>query len=80
MSEDRVLQPQDLFPAAPPAAGPATDLPLADYLGRSERDYIQQALARHQGRVGETAAALGISRKTLWEKLRRADLPLDIHE
>ena len=80
LSEDRVLQPQDLFPAQRPAPEPQTDLPLADYLGRSERDYIQQALARHQGRVGETAAALGISRKTLWEKLRRADPPLDIHE
>jgi DNA-binding NtrC family response regulator len=75
-----VLQPGDLFPALPPAAGSATDLPLADYLSRSERDYIHEALARHQGRVGATATALGISRKTLWEKLRRANPPLDGHE
>jgi DNA-binding NtrC family response regulator len=80
LSEGRVLQSEDLFPAQRPASEPQTDLPLADYLSRSERDYIHEALARHRGRVGETAAALGISRKTLWEKLRRADPPLDVHE
>lgn len=34
-----------------------------------ERSRIRAALARHKGRKGEAAAALGISRQTLWRKL-----------
>ena len=44
---------------------------LADYLMSCERDYLQVALERHEWHMTRTAEALGIARKTLWEKMRR---------
>jgi transcriptional regulator with PAS, ATPase and Fis domain len=41
---------------------------LNDYLAACEREYITEVLARHDGRIGDSAAALGISRKNLWER------------
>jgi len=40
-----------------------------------EREYIRLALEAHDGNVAETAASLGISRKNLWEKRKRHELP-----
>ncbi len=48
--------------------------PLQDALREFERDYLQHALRLHAGNRGRTAEALGISRKNLWEKLRRLGL------
>jgi predicted TIM-barrel enzyme/transcriptional regulator with AAA-type ATPase domain len=40
----------------------------------AEKDWILDALRRHRFRRGETATFLGISRKTLYNKMRRAGL------
>jgi DNA-binding NtrC family response regulator len=40
----------------------------------AERQHIAQALAQNSGRVGETARSLGISRVTLWTKMKRLRL------
>ena len=37
----------------------------------TERKHIQRALKRCEGSVSKTADLLGISRKTLWEKMKR---------
>ncbi|GAB4344492.1 MAG: two-component system response regulator PilR [Gammaproteobacteria bacterium] len=47
---------------------------LAEYLQQCERDYIGRALADNGGRIADTAETLGISRKTLWEKMRKLGL------
>jgi DNA-binding NtrC family response regulator len=44
--------------------------PLYPALRDFERQYLRQALKANQGSRARTAAMLGISRKTLWEKLR----------
>lgn len=44
---------------------------LADYLMACEQDYLKVALDRHDWHMTNTAEALGITRKTLWEKMRR---------
>lgn len=44
---------------------------------RSERDWILEALARHRFRRADTARALGLSRKTLYNKMRRFGLLQD---
>jgi DNA-binding NtrC family response regulator len=44
---------------------------LSDYLMSCERDYLRVALDRHEWHMTHTAEALGITRKTLWEKMRR---------
>jgi len=44
--------------------------PLAQAMGRFERDYVRRVLAKVDGHRGRAAALLGISRKSLWERLR----------
>jgi len=56
--------------AAEPAASTASDAPGA----RSEREWILAALRRNRFRRGDTAADLGIARKTLYNKMRRYEL------
>jgi transcriptional regulator of acetoin/glycerol metabolism len=40
----------------------------------TEREHLVHTLVVHEWRMGETAAALGISRKTLWQKMRRLSI------
>jgi len=46
-------------------------IPLAEFNREQERRYLVQVLAHYSGQMAQTAAALGISRKTLWEKTRK---------
>lgn len=45
--------------------------PLVDYLRQCESHYIRSALAECQWQISLTAERLGISRKNLWEKMRK---------
>ncbi len=58
-------------PAAPPAPEPRGVTPLALALAAFERDHLIRALRACGGRRARAAAALGISRKNLWERMRR---------
>ena len=62
-----------LFPGINPASTlqPSEPETLADYLRSCERAYITNVLEQNEGKIGETAAALGISRKNLWEKMKK---------
>lgn len=76
LSQETVLLPEDLFEQAPkitPAevSEPPLDTELAEHLANSERSYIQRMLDAHGSHIQETAKALGISRKNLWEKMRK---------
>lgn len=53
---------------------PALRQPLSEHLQDCERAYIRRALAECGGRIADTAALLGISRKNLWEKMRKLDM------
>ena len=44
---------------------------MGEMIEETERVHIQRALGRTSGSVTKTADLLGISRKTLWEKMRR---------
>lgn len=44
---------------------------LAEYLMACERDYLEMMLDRNDWHMTRTAETLGITRKTLWEKMRR---------
>jgi DNA-binding NtrC family response regulator len=48
--------------------------PLHLALREFEHQYLQRALKAAEGKRTRTAAMLGISRKTLWEKLRNNGL------
>jgi len=47
---------------------------LEAFLREQERAYIRQALTRHDWQIGITADALGISRKNLWERMKRLSI------
>jgi len=70
------LQPEDLFEELPPALE-ATRETLDEHLKVFERQYILRVLATHEGhgRITRAAATLGISRKNLWEKMKRLGIP-----
>jgi DNA-binding NtrC family response regulator len=53
-------------------SGERTVRPLHLALREFEQQYLQRALKAADGKRSRTAAMLGISRKTLWEKLRNA--------
>ena len=57
-----------------PAEGSAPRQALSEHLQDCERAYIRRALAECEGRIADTAALLGISRKNLWEKMRKLGL------
>jgi DNA-binding NtrC family response regulator len=70
LAEDATLGPADLFPdRAAAAAGPAVT--LAEARDAAERTHIRRVLARCEGRVGDAARMLDVSRTTLWERMRR---------
>jgi len=70
LSSQAVLTPDVLFGQGGEAKPEATTS-LTDYLGSYERHYIEQTLKGKEGRIADSAAALGISRKTLWEKMKK---------
>jgi transcriptional regulator of acetoin/glycerol metabolism len=47
---------------------------LGDYLAGHERAYIVRALESQDWQIQETANLLGISRKNLWEKMKRLEI------
>ena len=50
---------------------------LGNYLRECEHRFILQSLKQHQWHYGKTAGALGISRKNLWEKMKKLDIHAD---
>lgn len=55
---------------------PGASATLAAYLLECERGYLLQELTGHDWHMANTAAAIGISRKNLWERLRRLNLQI----
>jgi transcriptional regulator with PAS, ATPase and Fis domain len=75
MSKGDVIRLAHLPPALgggqPAEVGPdETIQPLAKALEQFELQYIHRVLARVDGHRGRAAELLGISRKSLWERLR----------
>jgi two-component system, NtrC family, response regulator AtoC len=68
----------DIFPSGPvEEAKVSVQLTLDSTRAEAERRRIVEALAQHQGRVGRAAHSLGISRVTLWTKMKRLQLSHD---
>lgn len=67
------IMPADLFPETAAAHSPGSPS-LAAARESAEMRRIEKALAENQGAILRTAEALGISRTTLWEKMRKFGL------
>lgn len=69
------LMPADLFPTRHSAgAGASSGVVLADARNAAERRAINSALRDSGGQIHEAARLLGVSRTTLWEKMRKLGL------
>jgi DNA-binding NtrC family response regulator len=69
LAESQRLGVADLFPEQ--QAQEAPPLSLAAAREAAEREHIRRILARCGGRIGGAAQVLGVSRTTLWERMRR---------
>jgi len=87
LSHSPILETEAFFDdAALPAASlgdtqetDARDNTLANYLRDCERKFILQSLEHNLWHFGNTATALGISRKNLWEKMKKLDIHAEKH-
>lgn len=70
----------DLFGALRPVvteASPSVSISLSEHIQACEREYIARVLDECNGHLTSTAAKLGISRKNLWEKMRKLGMSAD---
>lgn len=76
LNNDKSLNTGDLFEDGllQPSLAAVPEADLYQYLQACERRYIVNTLGRYQWHMGNTAAALGISRKNLWEKIRKLEI------
>jgi DNA-binding NtrC family response regulator len=86
LAEGEVITAHDLFPdaprrpaaaAVPAVAGDGQPLTLAEIRDAAERTHIERTLEATAGGIQEAAQRLGISRTTLWEKMRRLGISVD---
>ncbi len=68
-----VLTAKDLFEETPlPVISPDNpETCLYEYLQTCERNFIVNSLNQHEWQMSNTAATLGISRKNLWERIKK---------
>lgn len=73
LTKKDVLTPEDFSPdgvAMPPGQPSGPALSLSDAIREAERRYLQEVLRSVGGQRKRAAEVLGISRKTLWKKLK----------
>lgn len=71
LSTEPWLTAADLFSSAAPGARKSELLPLAEARASAERQHILAALKQADGQVTRAAEILGVSRSTLFEKIKR---------
>jgi DNA-binding NtrC family response regulator len=79
LTDNRSIALDHLFdrPAPTLAEAPNPGNNLRDYLNECERDYIVRALESSGWQIQSCADTLGISRKNLWEKMRKLGIARD---
>ena len=82
LTDGRSVSLEHLFDRPPPKVceTQAMNGTLRDYLDACERDYIVRALDTCNWQIGCCADALSISRKNLWEKMRKLGIARDESE
>ena len=70
----QTILPEDLPELSGGSAAPATPAAATPPADRAEADLLRAVLDAHHWRRGDAARALGISRSTLWRRMREAGL------
>jgi DNA-binding NtrC family response regulator len=70
-ADGRKIGVADVFPNELPEGSNPPTATLNSARADAERHHIVETLKLHQGRIGRTARSLGISRVTLWSKMKR---------
>ena len=70
----QTILPEDLPELSGATAAPATPAAATPPADRAEADLLRAVLDAHHWRRGDAARALGISRSTLWRRMREAGL------
>jgi two-component system C4-dicarboxylate transport response regulator DctD len=65
------FSPDEMFGSAPLLSLPATPGRLRDEMEKTERFVIEAALREHKGEINATFQALGISRRALYERMKK---------
>jgi DNA-binding NtrC family response regulator len=84
LMKGRVIQAEDLPEELCGQTGPVRDIcerlrgskSLSQAVGLFEKEYIQDILEMTKGKKGQAAEILGISRKTLWEKIKELEIEI----
>ena len=73
LTQTEWIMPSDLFPdrSKPATSEPQHIATLSEVRDAAERRQIERALKETHGHIHEAAIRLGVSRTTLWEKMRR---------
>jgi DNA-binding NtrC family response regulator len=81
LASSRWIMPGDLFPEREPTPLPLEEViaPLFAARGAAEKRHIERALEVTGGAILPAAKLLGISRTTLWEKMKRYGLAIVDH-
>jgi two-component system C4-dicarboxylate transport response regulator DctD len=58
-------------------AGSVEPPSFAEQVDGFERAVISEAMARHQGNIGAVSDSLKLPRKTLYDRLKRLNLPIE---
>ncbi|MEK8088567.1 sigma-54 dependent transcriptional regulator [Thermithiobacillus plumbiphilus] len=78
LSSSPALTMEDLFPESNHLVGDIdprlSSNDLNEYLEGQEKEFLLSALERHDWKIGDTAQSVGISRKNLWQKMRKLDI------
>ncbi len=61
----------DVGPNAPTPDGGDTLTLLGEHIEQEEQTHLRSALVTHEWRIQDTARMLGISRKSLWQKMKK---------
>lgn len=79
LADGPMLTPELLFGFGPLESGNMADFAttLGDYLAAHEREFIVRALDARHWQMQDTANLLGISRKNLWEKMKKHAISAD---
>ena len=77
LSAQEVIGPNEFDVTHEQIPGIHEQMHLKDAIERYERTLILETLELHEWRISESAQSLGISRKCLWEKMRRYEIEVN---